>query len=151
MKKSKDLPMHVQFFLPIIDALKQLGGSGSPSEVKDKLIELLSISEEELQEVYKTGVSKIDNQITWSRVYLERSSLVDTSDKNVWSLTEKGVKTNLREEDVLDIFKDIHGKFVSDKRKPKKKPEAEPPPAEGLQHKEELLSTLQVLSLASRL
>ena len=145
MKKSKDLPMHVQFFLPIINALRQLGGSGSPTELKDTLVEMLNISEKELEETLKSRVSRIDNQISWSKVYLERAGLIDTSDKNVLSLTEKGLKAKLSEEDVLGIFKEIHGKFVSGKRKPKKRPEEEPPPAQELQHKKELLSILQSL------
>ncbi len=41
------MPAHVQFFLPIIDALKRLGGSASPPELKDALISDLGISEGE--------------------------------------------------------------------------------------------------------
>ena len=60
------------------------------SLVKDKLIESLDISEEELEEKYKSGISKIDNQITSSKVYLTRSGLLDTSNPDVFTLTDKG-------------------------------------------------------------
>ena len=109
--------MHVKFFIPILNALQSLGGSGSPSEVKDALIETLRISEKELEERYKSGATKIDNQINWSKVYLSRSGLVDTSDRNVWSLTEKGLKAKLTDNDVIKIFREIHNGFVTKRKK----------------------------------
>jgi len=57
---------------------------------------MLEISDNELEEKLKTGVSRIDNLIAWSKVYLVREGLVDTSDPNVWSLTEEGLKRTSR-------------------------------------------------------
>lgn len=139
--------MHVKFFLPIISALKKLGGSGTITEVKDTLIEILNIPEEKLEEKYKSGVSKIDNQINWSKVYLTRGGLIDISDQNIWSLTEKSLKSELSDEDVLLIFKQIHSGFVAQRGKSKKtkSPVDIEPPLEIQPHKEELLSILQAL------
>lgn len=139
--------MHVKFFLPIISALKKLGGSGTITEVKDTLIEILNIPEEKLEEKYKSGVSKIDNQINWSKVYLTRGGLIDISDQNIWSLTEKGLKSELSDEDVLLIFKQIHSGFVAQRGKSKKtkSPVDIEPLLEIQPHKEELLSILQAL------
>lgn len=67
MKKNPALPMHVQFFLPILESLQGLGGSASPSELKDALIEMMDISEGELEEKLKSGVTRIDNQISWNK------------------------------------------------------------------------------------
>lgn len=117
MKKSPNLPTHVQFFLPIIEALRKLGGSASPSELKDSLIGMLEISEEELQEQLKNGASRIDNQIIWSKIYLVREGLLDASDPSVWSLTEEGLRRQLTEEDVLAVFKRISKAFAMKKGK----------------------------------
>lgn len=147
MIDKNDLPMHVKFFLPIISALKKLGGSGTITEVKDTLIEILNIPEEKLEEKYKSGVSKIDNQINWSKVYLTRGGLIDISDQNIWSLTEKSLKSELSNEDVLLIFKQIHSGFVAQRGKSKKtkSPVDIEPLLEIQPHKEELLSILQAL------
>lgn len=147
MIDKNDLPMHVKFFLPIISALKKLGGSGTITEIKDTLIEILNIPEEKLEEKYKSGVSKIDNQINWSKVYLTRGGLIDISDQNIWSLTEKSLKSELSDEDVLLIFKQIHSGFVAQRGKPKKtKSLVDIEPLLEIQpHKEELLSILQAL------
>jgi len=108
MKKNPAVPMHVQFFLPILESLQSLGGSASPSELKDALIGMMDISEEELEEKLKSGVTRIDNQISWNKIYLTKGGFIDTSDPDVWSLTEEGLKMHLTEDDVLKIFKRIH-------------------------------------------
>lgn len=147
MIDNNDLPMHVMFFLPIISALKKLGGSGSMSEVKDTLIEMYNIPEKKLGEKFKSGVLKIDNQINWSKVYLTRAELIDTSDENVWSLTEKGFKSELAEKEVLAIFKQIHSGFVAKRGKLKKTkdPLDIDPLPEIYPHREKLISIMQSL------
>jgi len=119
MKEYEALPMHVQFFLPILQALRELGGSATPSELKDKLIEIMKITEDELEEKLKNGMYRIDNQISWSKIYLVRSGLLDVSDPDVLSLTEDGLSKELNEKDVLLIFKKIHRGFVTKKVKEK--------------------------------
>jgi restriction endonuclease Mrr len=93
--------------------LRELGGSATTTELKDKLVDKLNISEEELEEKLKSGVYRIDNQISWSKVYLSRSRLVEVSDSGVWSLTEKGFKEEPDDDDVLSIFKEIHGSLIA--------------------------------------
>ncbi len=116
MKRSLVLTTHVQFFLPIIEVLKKLGGSASPTELKDSLIDMLQITEKELQEVQKNGVSVIDNQIIWSKIYLVREGLVDATDPSLWKLTEDGFSRNISESEVGEIFKRIHSMFTKKKK-----------------------------------
>lgn len=68
MERNPALPAHVQFFLPILHALRALGGSASLPELKKALIDMLAISEEELGAKLRTGASRLDNQIAWSRI-----------------------------------------------------------------------------------
>ena len=124
MNKNESLPMHVQLFLPILEALRGLGGSATPAELKDKVVELLNITEEELEEKLKNGAFRIDNQITWNKIYLVRGGFLDTSDSEVLRLTKDGLYRNVSDKDVLAIFKKIHSGFVSQRRKKKEGPEA---------------------------
>jgi len=141
--------MHVQFFIPILEALRELGGSATPSELKDKLIEMLDISDEELEEKLKTGIYRIDNQITWSKIYLVRAELIDTSDPVVISLTQEGWTKKPAEGEVVSIFKEIHGNLVRKKGKPKgpKKDAGEDAVVEEIKqpHAQELLEVLRSL------
>ena len=55
-------PQFLRFFLPIVESLQILGGSGNSSEVIDLAIDKLNISESEQQETIKNGESKVRNQ-----------------------------------------------------------------------------------------
>ena len=110
MKKSRG-PQFLRFFIPVINVLKELGGSGKPAEVIDQVIEKLNISEEEQAETIKSGGSRVRNQVQWARLYLVKSGFLDASKRGVWSLTEKGFKTEITDKDVYKYFKDVQSKY----------------------------------------
>lgn len=91
-KKKSAGPKSLQKYCnEIIIALKELGGSGTPREVKDLIIKKLNISDQELEEKHKkSGVYKVENDIAWARNYLVKSGYIDSSKRGIWSLTEKG-------------------------------------------------------------
>lgn len=110
MKKPKG-PQFLRFFIPVIEVLKELGGSGKPAEVTDLVIEKLNISEKEQEDTIKSGASRVRNQVAWVRFYLVKSGLMDSSQRGVWSLTEKGLEATLTYKEVLNYFKDIQSQF----------------------------------------
>ena len=63
-------PQFLKYFIPIVEALTDLGGSGTASEIIDLAIDKLGISEKEQQATIKNGKSKIRNQAQWARLYL---------------------------------------------------------------------------------
>jgi restriction system protein len=104
-------PRFVRYFSPVIEALKNLGGSGTPDEVRGKVVAALEISESEQTEQISSGYSRFDNQVAWARFYLARAGLVDSSKRGVWSLTEKGRSTTLTDASALQLFRDVHKAF----------------------------------------
>ena len=96
-----------RFILPVIDVLKSQGGSGTPSEVTDAVIEMLNISEEELSEALKNGASKIRNQVAWARMHLVDAGYIDSSKRGIWALTGKGNQSNLNESEVLELVRSV--------------------------------------------
>ena len=92
MVKTNKVPQFLKYFNPLIGALKDLGGSGTPSEVKDKVVEIMNIPDEEIDKKIKSGSSRILNQIAWARMYLVKANFLDSSKRGIWSLTEKGYK-----------------------------------------------------------
>jgi restriction system protein len=112
MNKSKG-PQFIRFFKPIIEVLKELGGSGTVSEVIDRVIEKMKIPESEQEKTLKGGQSRVRNQIQWARFYLVQAGLIDSSKRGVWSLTDKGLSTETSDTafDVLGTFKTIHKRF----------------------------------------
>ncbi len=102
-------PMHLRFWIPTIEALKELSASGKAAEVADLVVEKLNISEEELNETLQNGTSKIYNQISWARFFLVKLGYLDASQRGVWNLTEKGLKAELNEDDFHQELKVSRG------------------------------------------
>jgi len=104
-------PQFVQYFSPVLEALKVLGGSGRPAEVRDWIAANKKISEAEQNETLQSGESRFSNRVAWARFYLVKAGYLDSSTRGVWSLTEKGRTTSLTHEQSIAIFKDIHQTF----------------------------------------
>ncbi|WP_374164493.1 restriction endonuclease [Arcticibacter sp. MXS-1] len=100
----KQKSQFLQWFQPILDALKQLGGSGKPREVSNKIAENLRLDESFLTELTKTGADRFHNQVCWARQYLVWEGYLDSSTHGTWSLTEKGRNVNINIEDARRIF-----------------------------------------------
>lgn len=112
MKNSKrDTPKGPQFLrfsIPVVEALRERGGSATTTEVYDAVVVKAGISEAEQAETLKNGVSRVKNQIAWSKMYLDRAGYVVSSKRGVWDLTEKGAATTLTADDILAMFREVH-------------------------------------------
>ena len=97
-------PQHFRYINPILEVLREIGGSGKSSEVIDLVTEKLNISEEELQETVKSGQSRVINQIHWARLMLAKTDHLHSSRRGVWNLTEKGLSATLSEGDMMSIW-----------------------------------------------
>ena len=102
---NQKLPQHFRFINPIIEVLRELGGSGRSSEVSDVVIEKMNISDDELEDLLQSGQSRIKNQIHWARMVLVKIGFIDSSQRGVWSLTEKGLNTDLSKDDLVQLYK----------------------------------------------
>ena len=148
MSRSKG-PQFIRFFRPIIEVLKETGGSGTAAEVIDHVIEKMSIPESEQEVTLKGGQSRVRNQIQWARFYLANAGYIDSSKRGVWSLTEKGLSKDIKTFDVLEIFKEIHKSFQKAKKskEPVKPPigETEEEEIEPPDHRTYLLNLIKSL------
>ncbi|CAN5820923.1 restriction endonuclease [soil metagenome] len=114
-KKEAQGPQFVRYFGPVIEALKKLGGSGRPDEVRDQIAGMLNVGEEEQGKTLISGESRFSNQVAWARFYLVKAEYLDSSTRGVWSLTDKGRNETLSQSQALYIFKAIHQQFNVEK------------------------------------
>ena len=99
----------LKYFSPLIQAIKELGGSATRKEAQEKVIELMDITEEELSVTYeKTGVSRVLNQIDFARNDLAHEGFISSGTKGVWALTELGMNIDM----TMDLAGHIHMKWV---------------------------------------
>lgn len=142
-------PEFIRFFRPILQILKESGGSGTTSEVIDRAIELLQIPESEQEVTLKNGQSRVRNQVQWSRLYLVRAGYLESSRRGVWSLTEKGTQTDLATFDAYEVFQLVQkGLRAEKKKKELEEPfidERDESSAENADYKSELLALIKSL------
>jgi restriction system protein len=110
-KKPKG-PTFLRFVAPIVETLRELGNSGTASEVADRVLDRLGVSEREQEETTSNGHSRVRNQIGWARFYLAKAGYLDASQRGVWSLTEVGRAARLEPDAVQTMFRDVRKKFL---------------------------------------
>ncbi len=103
-RKTEEGTQFVRYFGPLLDALRKLGGSGTPDEVVEQIASDLRLADEVQNDLLPSGQPRFRNQVAWARFYLVRESLLDSSKRGVWSLTEKGRTTFLTYEQAREIF-----------------------------------------------
>ncbi len=70
-KKTKG-PVFLRFVAPVLEVLKERGGSGTAGDVTDAVIKRLQVSTEEQAETTGNGQPRVRNQIGWARFTLPR-------------------------------------------------------------------------------
>lgn len=141
-------PKFVQFFDPILRALKELGGSGRPGEVVEIVARLKNISEAQRQEVLQSGALRFDNQVAFARQYLVWGGYLDSSKRGVWTLTEKGLGSpGLSDPESLKLFREQHSLHSAAAKKSSPEIEDEEAAVAELpdNYKEQLLAVLRQL------
>jgi restriction system protein len=94
----------VRWMGPLLDVLRELGGSAAPREASDGIAALLRISDDVRNEVTKSGQERFHNQVQWARQYLAWEGYIDSSKRGVWALTPFGREKTLDEKESRAIF-----------------------------------------------
>lgn len=96
----------LRWFKPLIQALRDLGGSGTPAEARAKIVENEQLSDEEVNAIRgKNNVNKFENEVAFARCYLVNAGYIDKSIYGVWTLTEAGKSVEMTDDMASDIFK----------------------------------------------
>jgi restriction system protein len=93
-----DVPTFDELMNPLLEALKELGGSGTIEEIDNKVIEIADLSDEQTEVLHKPekggGRTKVEYRLGWTRTYLKKYGLIDNSSRGVWALTPRGRKVD---------------------------------------------------------
>ena len=94
----------VRWFAPLLQALKDLGGSAAPREALERIAEIEKVPEALRNEILSSGQERFYNQVHWARQYLVWEGLIDSGKRGVWTLTPKGLVTQLDATSAREIF-----------------------------------------------
>ena len=108
MPKTK-IPTYDTLMNPVIQALKELGGSGTIEEVNLKATEIANLSEDQLEVLHdkeKSSQTEVEYRLAWARTYLKKYGILENSTRGVWALTQKGRKVEqVNEKEVVDFVR----------------------------------------------
>lgn len=92
---ENSFPTFDRMMNPLIQALKELGGSGTIDEINQKTIEILDLPEEQREVLHnpeRGSRTEVEYRLAWTRTYLKKYGVLDNSSRGVWALTTKGNK-----------------------------------------------------------
>ena len=102
--RRKEGAQFIQYFGPLLDALREMGGSARPAEASEKVAAILQIPQEDQDVLLESGSPRFHNAVQWARFYLVREGLIDGSQRGVWTLTKAGWKTHLTLDQAREVF-----------------------------------------------
>jgi len=115
----KEMPTFDSLMNPLLNALSNLGGSGSIDEIYEKVAELEDIDEEILSTPHnleKSNQTEVAYRLAWARTYLRKYGFLENSSRGVWTLTPKAKdEVSVKSNDVLKYVRQL------DKSEPKQK------------------------------
>lgn len=109
-----------RFYIPIIETLRELGGTGGCREVVDIVIEKLYISKEEMEQTVPSGECRVRNQSRWAKDHLAKLGYLHSSSRGVWCLDPLGEDVDLTTLDPIEMRKKV-GDDTHNKNKLEKK------------------------------
>jgi restriction system protein len=82
-----EIPKREAFFKPVLQALVELGGSGTNDEINNKVISLMNIPENILNLMHgNTLQTELTYQLAWVRTMLKNQGSIENSKRGVWSI-----------------------------------------------------------------
>jgi restriction system protein len=92
MMDTVQIPTYDRMMNPLLQALQNLGGSGTIEEITNEVITLLDLSDEQTElphDSEKSSRTELEYRLAWTRTYLKKYGLLENSSRGVWALTAK--------------------------------------------------------------
>ena len=112
------IPQYDKMYNDFLEALKD-GERHSLNEIKEFVAIRINITPEDRQERLQSGLQRVyDNRIGWTRTYLKKAELIESPERAVFVITERGKKA-LEENCIIDNnyllqFESFRNFYISD-------------------------------------
>ncbi len=118
------IPTFDKMMNPVLQVLRNLGGSGTIKEIDDEVASLLQLCDDQLELLHnpdKSSQTEFAYRLAWTRTYLKKVGLLENSKRGVWALTAVGRDT--RQVDPVDVSRTVRQE-LSTRVKTRKKQDA---------------------------
>jgi restriction system protein len=91
-KRALRVPNPYELVDPTLDALRQLGGSGTNEEIYEKVIEIMELPPEVIDVPHgDSGQTELAYEMAWARTNLRQLGKIKNAGRGVWALAETSV------------------------------------------------------------
>ena len=106
MAEISDVPQYNALINPALQAIIQLGGSGTNDEIYDKVIDILGLSDEvsNIPHLGSVNQSELSYRLAWAKTYLKKYGVINNSKRSVWSVSNEYASTNHIDEQTVVEF-----------------------------------------------
>ena len=106
MSKLGNLPKYPEYVFPVLQTLKQKGGSATIEEIEDGVADLMKLDDSLLSIPHgETGRTEFQYKLAWVRTYLKKYGAIGNSERAVWSISDRGEK--ISESEAREVFRKI--------------------------------------------
>jgi restriction system protein len=108
MPKITDMPKYHELMNPLLQAMHELGGSGSIDEIAQKVAQLSDLPEEILNVPHNpenSSQTEIEYRLAWARTYLKKYGVIENSERGIWVIVPE--KRDITTVDAKQVVKTV--------------------------------------------
>jgi len=98
------VPKYDEMYNVLLKGMRDLGGSATNAEIEESVANELRLTDDDLNKIHRGNRTQFSYRLAWTRNYLKRYGMLANSARGVWSLTEKGKKSNEINKNELNRF-----------------------------------------------
>jgi restriction system protein len=103
------VPRKEEMYNPLLQALRDLGGSGTIDEIEERIILALKVPEDvasQLHDPEYSNETELGYRLAWARTYLKNYGILERSGRGVWAI--KADKHSVERVDPVEVNRYIH-------------------------------------------
>jgi len=112
MANTHRMPTHKDLMNPLLQAMHDLGGSGTTSEINERVTQILDVPDDLLNVPHnpeKTSRTEVEYRLAWARNYLKHYGLLENSSHGVWAIIPD--KQHIATVDPDEVSRKVHQVF----------------------------------------
>jgi restriction system protein len=102
------VPRREEMYNPVLQALRDLGGSGTIDEIAERVIAILKVPDEiasRLHDPDSSNQTEVEYRLAWARTYLKNFGLIEKSGRGVWAIKADKQSVNVVDPAEVNLFR----------------------------------------------
>ena len=115
MPNPPAMPRVTDLLWPTLQAMRDLGGTGTNDEIATRATEIGEFSEDQQAVLQGDGpLTQLDYRLQWARTYLKGMGALENVARAVWALTPRG--RDMSESDIPDALREYRQRLEEERR-----------------------------------